>query len=372
MKACLFVVLAVSSSALLGRADDKIDFAKTIKPIFESRCLECHGPKKTKGELRLDTKEAALKGGESGKTIIVAKPDESEMIRRISLPKGHDDIMPPKGEPLGKEQIDSIKKWIGEGATWPDGLVLSGEKDEKAAGSADAKPKKAAVDEFANLTPVKDAAAEQPAIQKLATLGISVRPIAQNVAWKEGTIRPQDTNKVKEAIAELKNIPSLVDLNLAGLNISDEDLAGIENNSNLLRLHLENTKISDAGLAHLKNLKNLRYLNLYGTQVSDAGLDNLKELKNLSHLYLWQTKVTAEGAENLKKALPEVYINRGEELKIVAAKAEEKKEDKKPEEKKEEKKPEEKKDEKKADDKKPDEKKAEEKKPEEKKEEKKA
>jgi mono/diheme cytochrome c family protein len=382
MKSYLFIAVAVSSAALVNlRADDKVDFAKSIKPIFESRCVQCHGPKKQKGELRLDSKDAALKGGESGKTIVVSKPDESDIVRRISLPKDHDDIMPPKGEPLTKEQIEAIKKWVEEGATWPEGLVLNDASEEKGADKAEAKPKKAVVDEFAGLTPTKDAAAEQAAIQKLAGMGISVRPIAQNVPWKEGAIRPQDTNQVKQAVAELKNIPSIVDANLAGLNITDDDVGNLAENSNLIRLHLENTKIGDGALAHLKNLKNLRYLNLYGTQVSDAGIEHLKGLSNLSHLYLWQTKVTDEGAANLKKALPNVYVNRGEELKIVAAKTEEKKaEEKKDAPKAEEKKPEEKKEpakveEKKAEEKKPEEKKeapkAEDKKPEEKKEEKK-
>lgn len=368
MKPYVLFAVAISSAAFLNvRAEDKIDFAKTIQPLLETRCLECHGEKKQKGELRLDTKEAALKGGESGKTVVPGKPDESDLFRRVTLPKDHDDIMPPKGEPLTKEQTEALKKWITEGATWPDGLVLKEGGEKAAATAAAAKPKKAPVNEFASLTPAANPAAEEAAVKKLAGMGISVRPIAQNLLWKEGTIRPQDTNQVKQAVAELKNIPTLVDLNLASLAIADEDLASIAENSNLLRLHLENTKIGDAGLAHLKKLTNLRYLNLYATQVSDAGLEHLKGLTNLTHLYLWQTKVTDEGAANLKKALPETYINRGEELKIVAAKAEEKKpEEKKSEEKKDQPKPEEKKEEKK-----PEEKKADDKKPEEKKEEKK-
>jgi mono/diheme cytochrome c family protein len=373
MKKISFLLLGLAAFSLQAKAADKVDFTKAVKPIFESRCLECHGPKKTKGELRLDSKAAALKGGESEKTIIPGDPDASELIKRISLPAGHDDIMPPKGDPLSKTEIETLRAWVKEGAEWPEGLAL-GEGDKKN------KPS-----EFDGLVPVKDEAAEAEAIKKLLDLGISVRPIAQNMKWKEANIRPQDTNNLPKILENLKGVGSLVELNLANQKVKDSDLANIAGLENLLRLHLENTPVTDAGLAHLKNLTHLRYLNLYNTAVTDAGIENLKGLKNLERLYLWQSKVTDQGAKALKEAIPGIYINRGEELTLVAkveekkdAKPEDKKEEKKdvkPEEKKEEKKdvkPEEKKEEKK--DAKPEEKKEEKKdaKPEEKKEEKKA
>jgi mono/diheme cytochrome c family protein len=393
----LATILGLAPRILL-HADDKVDFAKSIKPIFESRCIECHGPKKQKGKLRLDSKEAAQKGGDSGKSIVAGKPDESDMIHRITLPEDNDDKMPPKGDRLTKDQIEAIRKWIAEGANWPEGLVLNAPDTGTPTTAATTEKKaKPPVDEFAGLTPPKDTAAEQPAIDKLAAMGISVRPIAQNMNWKEATVRPQDPAATSKAIEQLKNIPSLVDLNLAGLKLNDSDLANIEPLKNLLRLHLENTPITDAGTAHIKGLTNLRYLNLYNTPITDASVDNLKGLTHLHNLYLWQTKITDDGAATLKKSLADTRINRGEELKLLAKleekKAEEKKaEEKKAEEKKaedakkeaakkeqakkeeikkeeakkDEKKPEEKKAEK-ADNKKPDEKKAEEKKVEEKK-----
>src|SRR5678815_5595691 len=127
------ILIPVFALAVLtpSRADDKIDFAKSIQPVLEKRCAECHGPKKQKGDLRLDSKEAAFKGGKDAKAIVPGKPEDSDMVRRVSLPAGHDDIMPSKGDPLSKDQIELIKKWITEGATWPDGLVLGGESEKK-------------------------------------------------------------------------------------------------------------------------------------------------------------------------------------------------------------------------------------------------
>lgn len=331
MKTVLLTTLIATLVPLL-HADDKIDFAKSIQPILETRCLDCHGAKKHKADLRLDSKDALLKGGEDGKVVEPGKAEESELYKRVILPKDSDDIMPPKGEPLSKEQTDLIKQWINEGANWPDGLTLKG--DDKA-GDSSKKPskKKKKASEFAGLTPTKDTASEQKAIETLSALGVSVRPIAQNLDWKEATIRPQDTNKLGEVLAELKSISSIVQLNLAGQHIKDEDLKNIEALTNLQRLHLENNPLTDAGLEHLKNLTHLEYLNLYNTQVTDAGLEHLKGLSNLENIYLWQSKVTAEGAEKLRKDLPEANINIGDELKLMA-KADGEKKDEKKEEKK--------------------------------------
>ncbi len=330
MKTAILISIAALAVLVRTHSDDKVDFARSVQPVLEKRCIECHGDKKQKGGLRLDSKDAALKGGKDAKAIVPEKPDDSDMLRRISLKAGDDDIMPPKGDPLSKEQIDLIKKWISEGATWPDGLVLGGgsEKKEEKASASDVKSSKRKSPEFANLTPTKDTAAEDAAIKTLGTLGVSVRPIAQNLQWKEATVRPQDTNKTSEAIALLKDIPSLVDLNISKLGLKDDDLKNLENLKNLQRLHLENNPITDAGLANLKGLVNLEYLNLYNTQVSDSGLANLKGMTNLMALYIWQTKVSDAGAAALKKDLPGAMVNRGEELKLMA-KVEEKKPDEK-------------------------------------------
>jgi hypothetical protein len=76
----------------------------------------------------------------------------------------------------------------------------------------------------------------------------------------------------------------------------------------------------------------MNYLNLYGTAVTDAGLKQLEGMTNLKNLYLWQTKTTEAGVANLKKALPQMDISTGAELKEIVKK-EEKKDEKEPEKK---------------------------------------
>ena len=120
----LFAIAALSAATSF--AASKPDFAKDIGPLIAKNCLECHGPEKQKGKFRLDSKEAAFKGGDSGLAgIVPGKSADSKIYKAITLPKGHDDIMPPKGEPLSKANTDLIKAWIDAGADWPSGLKLS-------------------------------------------------------------------------------------------------------------------------------------------------------------------------------------------------------------------------------------------------------
>ncbi|MDX1952523.1 MAG: DUF1549 domain-containing protein, partial [Verrucomicrobiota bacterium] len=95
-----------------------VDFKKEIWPLLQKYCHQCHGPEKQKGGLRLDRKESALSGGDSGASII---PGESGASRIIHLMVGvEDEIMPPKGERVKKEEISLLRGWIDQGANWPD------------------------------------------------------------------------------------------------------------------------------------------------------------------------------------------------------------------------------------------------------------
>ena len=94
-----------------------LTFDKDIKPIFEKACFECHGDKKQKGKLRLDSLAATLKGGENGKAVVVGKSADSALVKAVAR-LVEDDAMPPegKGKPLTAEQIGLIRAWIDQGA----------------------------------------------------------------------------------------------------------------------------------------------------------------------------------------------------------------------------------------------------------------
>lgn len=326
-KLIVIVTGAALSAGILAAAETKVDFAKDIQPILQQTCVKCHGSEKQKGKLRLDSREAALKGGKAGPAFVASDAAKSEMVRRIMLPKGDDDVMPNEGEPLPKAQIDLIKDWINQGAVWPEtALVKDSTKPAAPPGPvlpADFKP----------------SAAEQKAIATLAQKGIDVRPIAANLNWREANLRLLGTGVTDTVMAPLKDVLGLVDLNLATTKITDAGLTHLKGLANLQRLHLELTGVTDAGLAHLKGLPNLTYLNLYGTKVTDKGLENLKNMKFLRNLYVWQTKVTTNGIKNLKASLPNVDVSTGWDLAALPKKEEPKKEEPKKDDKPAEKKP---------------------------------
>jgi formylglycine-generating enzyme required for sulfatase activity/mono/diheme cytochrome c family protein len=102
----------------------RIPFTEDVKPILEQNCLSCHQESKDKGGLRLDNKASAFAGGDSGDAIVPGFPEDSPLYTLTILPEGHDDIMPPKGDPLTQEQTDTLKAWIEQGAAWPDDETL--------------------------------------------------------------------------------------------------------------------------------------------------------------------------------------------------------------------------------------------------------
>jgi len=317
MKRSLLVlggVLVLAAGA--ARAEDKIDFAKQIRPIFADSCYKCHAGQKHKGDLKLDSVEAFQKGGKDGKVLEPGQPDKSDLYRRIVLPKGDDDVMPPKGDPLPKEKTDLVKQWIAQGADFGD---WKGDKVEVASttqASAEEGPKEIQLPQVP--------AADVGAVKKINDLQALCMIVAQNTNLLDVNFSSLGDKAGDNELALLAPLAEQVyDLNLARSKVTDSGLSALENLKNLRKLHLEKTQIGDAGLAHLKNLTNLEYLNLYGTNVTDSGLSQLEGLKKLRNVYLWQSKVTAAGAEALRKAIPGVHVDLGwEEPAKADAKAE--------------------------------------------------
>ena len=104
----------------LGDAAEPIDFARDVQPIFNAKCLKCHGPLRQESEYRVDVREVAMRGGTNYAPIILpGRADESPLVHFVS---GQVEglVMPAKGERLTKSEIELIKKWIDQGANWPD------------------------------------------------------------------------------------------------------------------------------------------------------------------------------------------------------------------------------------------------------------
>src|SRR5579871_4819734 len=97
-----------------------VDFSTQVKPILNKKCITCHGGVRRKGGFSVLFRSEALAKTESGKfAIIPGDPEHSEMIKRLTS-KDPEERMPYKHEPLSKDEINILRRWIKEGAQWGD------------------------------------------------------------------------------------------------------------------------------------------------------------------------------------------------------------------------------------------------------------
>lgn len=115
----VITILLVSTLAFTYISTHKpVDFTLQVKPIINKNCITCHGGVRQKAGFSLLFREEALAKTKSGKpAIIPGDADNSEIIRRLTL-NDPEDRMPYKHDPLSKENIDIIRRWINEGAKW--------------------------------------------------------------------------------------------------------------------------------------------------------------------------------------------------------------------------------------------------------------
>jgi mono/diheme cytochrome c family protein len=99
-------------------SEGAVSFLMEVQPIFAKHCVSCHGPEMVSGGLRLDTREEALRGGDSGKPIVGGSLQSNELWARVSS-----DVaayrMPKNAPPLSAEEIDILRRWIEQGSVWP-------------------------------------------------------------------------------------------------------------------------------------------------------------------------------------------------------------------------------------------------------------
>ncbi|MCA8973804.1 MAG: hypothetical protein KDC98_03745 [Planctomycetes bacterium] len=322
----LLAPLSLIALALpLSAQDKKVDFAKSIWPIFERHCIECHSAEKTgddgrvkkpKGHVELDSKDGIIKS-KRGKLIKAGDPEDSLLFEVITLEADNEDLMPPpdKGTPLTKKQIDLIERWISEGGDYGkwrgNGVAAS---DKPPAGSARSGSARSGKAGKPGESPwVALAKGLKPVAEKtLAGLGkgpFKVTSIGDGspllVVTCYGNSDGVDDHAIEELLPLAANI---AELNLAATQITDQACSTIAKMPALLSLDLRRTAVGNHGTAELAACKELRSLNLYGSKVGDYGLTALATLKHLEQLYVWQTEVTASGVLRVRESIPGVKV----------------------------------------------------------------
>src|SRR5262249_34762751 len=102
----------------LVRADDAETFFETkIRPVLAGTCLKCHGDKKVSHGLRVDSRDALVKGGDSGPAIVPGDADRSLLIQAIR--HTHAEIKMPPDKRLPDSVSEDFAAWVKRGAVWP-------------------------------------------------------------------------------------------------------------------------------------------------------------------------------------------------------------------------------------------------------------
>lgn len=118
--ASTFTLLAWFGLPCLANPSEPLDFAKHIAPILEANCVRCHLPGNRKGDLSL----ATIADLAENEYVLPGDPDSSYLVEMIEHSGDQRPEMPKDAEPLPKEQVALIRRWIEEGAKWPETTVL--------------------------------------------------------------------------------------------------------------------------------------------------------------------------------------------------------------------------------------------------------
>jgi hypothetical protein len=116
----LVCLLLISGYFLRHGSEDEVHFSRDVRPILNQNCMPCHGGVRQKNGVSFLFREEALGRGKSGKrTIVPGKPDQSELIARVTS-ADPEVRMPYHAAALPPQQIELLRRWIKQGAKWED------------------------------------------------------------------------------------------------------------------------------------------------------------------------------------------------------------------------------------------------------------
>ncbi len=277
--------------------------------IFENHCTACHNPGKLKGNLKLDTYEGVLAGGQSGPVVRAGDPGSSELLKRVHLPLEDKAHMPPKGKtPLTDDEMAVLAWWIEAGAPRSGTLRATNAPVEIRVAFSRTLPEgeRRVVEDLQN----RQASEYEATLKGLrASVPGSLRAILPGERDLEYTAAIAGASFGDAELQKLGSVGGdLLWLDLSRTGITDAGLKVLAKMPKLEHLDLRGTAVGDDGVRALASLSNLQTLSLYGTGVTDAGLEALRGLPSLRRVYVGGTKVTEPGRDALRKARPQLLM----------------------------------------------------------------
>ena len=304
--------LVQRSTPVASKAPEELlVYEDMIRPVLEDKCLSCHNQYKTKGDLLMTSLAGLMKGGKSGKTMIVAgQPAASELYHRITLPLNDDERMPPPEKaPLDADEMALIHWWIASGAS-----------AEQTLGTGPSGPEGQALIQRYLPRLYRQARIKARQEQELQALtkelaqlgdksGLVIGPDPESPGLFAVSLPVPPTVVTDKTVRKLLPYADVISkISLPGTAITDETLYECSKMPQLQYLLLPKTCITGEGLPHLSALKNLKTLNLAYTTLDNAGVLYLLQLPQLERIYLFGAKVEPNVLEALRKHLPKVKI----------------------------------------------------------------
>jgi hypothetical protein len=258
------------------RADTASFYAKRVAPLFETRCAACHGEKRQKSDMRLDSFAAVLRGGKHGAVIRAGDARNSELFVRISLPASDDRAMPPSGKtPLTEDEKTVIRLWIAHGAS----------------GS------------------VRDIPGAPKPVVEVALPKFDLAMVEKQRAPLAALVRRLQDRFPGVIAYEAQDSADLeFNASLWGQTFGDADMQALAPLAGrIVRADLSGTGITDASAPVFAAMVNLKTLRLSGTKAGDAIARALAGGKALRSLTVMDTAVTAQALAPLRARHVTVY-----------------------------------------------------------------
>lgn len=301
-------------------------FVTQVWPIFESQCVECHGPTKSKGRLRLDREDSLFPDNPRRQKVVRGKPHESDLFHVITYDADDPDRMPPpeEGPPLTAEQVEAIRLWIENGAHWGDpndprlrtGSTPPRERAPESPGLEPTVGDDPTPPESTAAQPAKTPRTLTPqalaAIEEIVERGGHAQRIAANTTDTEVNLSVLGARATDADLALLGGLePHLTWLRLARTSVTDAGVAKLAGFTRLARLDLGQTAIGDDAVDTLSTLRELEVLNLHSTRITEAGVERLTALPKLKRIYLWNAAIDAAAAARLEQSHPKIDFDFG-------------------------------------------------------------
>ena len=266
-------------------------YSGVVQPILDQKCVSCHNPKKTKGELLMHNYKAIMEGGEEGPIILALNSKNSEILRRIHLPRDKKKHMPPKAKTqLTKAEIKIIEQWVTLGAP-----------EKKTISELGLSPQL-----FASFFP-KDVSGIYPdivpnplnslLIDSLKVNGLQVAPIYKTSSLLKISAINTPLFDDQKATILLIAADLIVDLDLGQTQVTDAVFEVLQHLKNLTVLKLSRTAITGKGIERLNTLKSLKQINLVSSNFLEDHLEPLYSFPALEKVYLFAISPQISSAE---------------------------------------------------------------------------